>query len=140
MGPAACKAYPASTSFRVEYGETDAQGRVFYANYLLFFDRGRVAYWLQAGLSEEEIRRIEQDTVIAEIHCTYRAPASFYDEVSVHARIAHIGHSSLRMEFAIINDSTNVLMAEGYAALVNVDLQRPGSFLHGEHQKSGGCP
>ena len=118
----AWKDYPASTSFRVEYGETDAQGRVFYANYLNFFDRGRVAYWLRAGLSEEEIKRIEQDTVIAEVHCTYRAAASFYDAVSVHTRITHIGRSSLRMEFAVINNSTAVLMAEGYATLVHVDL------------------
>ena len=119
---AAWKDYPASTTFRVEYGETDGQGRVFYANYLLFFDRGRVAYWVRAGLSEEEIRRIEQDTVIADVHCTYRAPASFYDVVSVHTRIAHIGRSSLRMEFAVINDSTDVLMADGYATLVQIDL------------------
>jgi acyl-CoA thioester hydrolase len=116
------KDYPASTTFRVEYGETDGQGRVFYANYLLFFDRGRVAYWVRAGLSEEEIRRIEHETVIAEVHCTYRAPASFYDVVSVFARVARIGRSSLRMEFAVINDSTNALMAEGYTALVNIDL------------------
>ena len=95
---------------------------MFYANYLNFFDRGRVAYWLRAGLSEEEIKRIEQDTVIAEVHCTYRAAASFYDAVSVHTRITHIGRSSLRMEFAVINDSTDVLMAEGYATLVHVDL------------------
>jgi acyl-CoA thioester hydrolase len=119
---AAWKDYPASTTFRVEYGETDGQGRVFYANYLLFFDRGRVAYWVRAGLSEEEIRRIEQDTVIADVHCTYRAPASFYDVVSVHTRIARIGRSSLRMEFAVINDSTDVLMADGYATLVQIDL------------------
>jgi acyl-CoA thioester hydrolase len=118
----ACKGYPSSASFRVEYGETDAQGRVFYANYLLFFDRGRIAYWLRAGLSEEEIRGIEQETVIAEIHCTYRAPASFYDLVSVHTRIAHIGRSSLRMEFVVVNDSADVLMAEGSATLVHVDL------------------
>jgi acyl-CoA thioester hydrolase len=122
MGEAAWKDYPASTTFRVEYGETDGQGRVFYANYLLFFDRGRMAYWVRAGLSEEEIRRIEHDTVIAEVHCTYRAPASFYDVVSVFTRVSHIGRSSLRMEFAVINDSTDALMAEGYAALVNVDL------------------
>ena len=118
----AWKDYPASTSFRVEYGATDAQGRVFYANYLNFFDRGRVAYWLRAGLSEEEIKRIEQDTVIAEVHCTYRAAASFYDAVSVHTRITHIGRSSLRMQFAVVNNSTDVLMAEGYATLVHVDL------------------
>jgi acyl-CoA thioester hydrolase len=114
--------YPASTSFRVEYGETDGQGRVFYANYLLFFDRGRVAYWERAGLSQDEIRHIEQGTVIAEVHCTYRAPASFYDVVSVHTRVARVGRSSLRMEFAVINDSTGVFMAEGHATLVNVDL------------------
>jgi acyl-CoA thioester hydrolase len=119
---ATLQGFPASTTFRVEYGETDSQGRVFYANYLAFFDRGRVAYWVRAGLSEEEIRRIEHDTVIAEVHCSYRAPAAFYDMVSVHTRIAHIGRSSLRMEFAVMNDSTDALMAEGYATLVKVDL------------------
>jgi acyl-CoA thioester hydrolase len=119
---ATLKDYSASTTFRVEYGETDSQGRVFYANYLLFFDRGRVFYWVQAGLSEDEVKRIEHDTVIAEVHCTYRAPAGFYDVVSVHTRIARLGRSSLRMEFAVMNDSTDALMAEGYAILVKVDL------------------
>ena len=122
MTGATLQAYPASTTFRVEYGETDGQGRVYYANYLAFFDRGRVAYWVRAGLSEEEIRGLEHDTVIAEVCCTYRAPANFYDVVTVHTRIAHIGRSSLRMEFAIINDSSETLMAEGYATLVKVDL------------------
>lgn len=116
------KDYPASATFRVEYGETDGQGRVFYANYLRFFDRGRFAYWERAGLAEDDIRHIEQDTVIAEVYCTYRAPASFYDTISVHTRVAHIGRSSLRMEFAMMNDSANTLMAEGYATLVKVDL------------------
>jgi acyl-CoA thioester hydrolase len=122
--------YPASTTFRVAYGETDGQGRVYYANYLSFFDRGRLAYWERAGLSEAEIRGIEQDTVIAEVGCTYRAPASFYDRVSVYTRIAHIGRSSLRMEFAITNESGQTLMAEGYATLVKVDLaaNRPVPF------------
>jgi acyl-CoA thioester hydrolase len=116
------KDYPASATFRVEYGETDGQGRVFYANYLRFFDRGRFAYWVRAGLAEDDIRHIEHDTVIAEVHCTYRAPASFYDVVSVHARVARLGRSSLRMEFAMRNDSAKTLIAEGYATLVKVDL------------------
>jgi acyl-CoA thioester hydrolase len=136
---AAWKDYPASTTFRVEYSETDSQGRVFYANYLLFFDRGRVAYWVRAGLSEEEIRRIEQDTVIADVHCTYRAPASFYDVVSVHTRIARIGRSSLRMEFAVINDSTDVLMADGYATLVRIDLVANRSIPFTDELKAKFC-
>ena len=122
MTGAVLKGYPASTTFRVDYGETDGQGRVYYANYLSFFDRGRVAYWARAGLSDVEIRSIEHDTVIAEVCCTYRAPAGFYDVVSVHTRIARIGRSSIRMEFAIINDSSEMLMAEGSATLVKIDL------------------
>ena len=116
------KDYPAAATFRVEYGDTDGQERVFYANYLRFFDRGRLVYWERAGLSEAEIRQIEHDTVIAEMHCIYRAPASFYDTISVHIRVARIGRSSLRMDFAVLNDSTDTLMAEGYATLVKVDL------------------
>ena len=122
MAEVALQDYPASATFRVEYGEIDGQGRVFYANYLRFFDRGRLAYWMRAGLSEVEIRHIEHDTVFAEVHCTYRAPASFYDVVSVHTRSSRLGRSSLRMEFAVMNDSTKTLMAEGYATLVRVDL------------------
>lgn len=115
--------YPATATFRVEYGETDGQGRVFYANYWRFFDRGRSAYWEGAGFSEDAIRQIEHDTVFAEVHCTYKNPASFYDIVSVHTRIVRVGRSSLRMEFAVMNDSTAQLMAEGYAILVRVDLE-----------------
>jgi acyl-CoA thioester hydrolase len=114
--------YPATASFRIEYGETDGQGRVYYANYLRFFDRGRSAYWERAGFPEHVIRQIEHDTVFAEVHCTYKSPASFYDLVSVHTRIARLGRSSLRMEFTVVNASTAQLMAEGYAILVRVDL------------------
>jgi len=116
------KDFSASTTFRVEYGETDGQGRVFYANYWRFFDRGRCAYWMQLGLSEEEIRHIEQATVMVDVHCTYRAPAVFWDLVCVRTRIAQLGRSSLRMEFAVAHDSTQALMAEGHATLVHVDL------------------
>ena len=136
MTGVALKDYPASTTFRVDYGQTDGQGRVYYANYLSFFDRGRVAYWVRAGLSEEEIRGIEHDTVVAEVCCTYRAPASFYDVVSVQTRIAHIGRSSLRMEFAIINDSSDRLMAEGYATLVKVDLAANRAVPFGDEFKT----
>ena len=107
---------------RVQFDHTDAQGRVFYAHYFRLLDQARCAYWEALGFSEEDVRQIEHDTVIADVHCTYRSPASFYDIVSVHTRVAHIGRSSLRMEFAVMNDSTDTLMAEGYATLVKVDL------------------
>jgi acyl-CoA thioester hydrolase len=135
----AWQGYPASTTFRVDYGETDGQGRVFYANYLLYFDRGRVAYWVRAGLSEDEIRSIEHETVIAEVACTYRAPAHFYDVVAVYTRIARIGRTSLRMEFTVINDSTETLMAEGYATLVNIDLRTNRAVPFADELKAKVC-
>jgi acyl-CoA thioester hydrolase len=114
--------YPVSTTFRVDYADTDGQGRVLYQNYFRFFDRGRFAYWERLGLSVAEIKQLEHDTVMVEVHCTYRAPAGFYDEVSVWTRVARVGRSSMRMEFAIRNDSAAALMAEGYVVLVNIEL------------------
>ena len=114
--------FPASTTFRVEYADTDGQGRVFFANYFRFFDRGRFVYWERLGCSVDEIKQIEQDLVVVEVHCTYRVPASFYDMVSVGVRVTRVGRSSIRLEFTIMNDSTATLMAEGYATMVYVDL------------------
>jgi YbgC/YbaW family acyl-CoA thioester hydrolase len=64
---------------RVQFDHTDAQGRVFYANYFRLIDQARCAYWEGLGLTEADVRQIEQDTVIVRVEADYRGPAEFYD-------------------------------------------------------------
>jgi acyl-CoA thioester hydrolase len=72
------------TRLRVRYAETDNMGVVYYANYLIWMEVGRVALCKQCGFS---YRDMEKDDgiflAVAESQCRYRSPAHFDDEVIV---------------------------------------------------------
>src|SRR5580704_1239154 len=76
---------PASeTHIRVRYAETDQMGVVYYANYLVWMEVGRVAYCKARGV---EYKQIELESgvffAVAEAHCRYASPARFDEEVVV---------------------------------------------------------
>jgi acyl-CoA thioester hydrolase len=72
------------TRLRVRYAETDNMGVVYYANYLVWMEVGRVELCKHCGFN---YRDMENDDgiylAVAESHCRYRAPARFDDEVIV---------------------------------------------------------
>jgi acyl-CoA thioester hydrolase len=72
------------TRLRVRYAETDNMGVVYYANYLVWMEVGRVELCKQCGFN---YRDMENDDgiylAVAESHCRYRSPARFDDEVIV---------------------------------------------------------
>ena len=47
----------------MQFGHTDAQGRVCYAHYFRLLDQVRCAYWEALGFSEDDVRQTENDTV-----------------------------------------------------------------------------
>ncbi len=110
-----------AVTFRVEYADIDAQGRVYYGNYTRYFDRARFAFWAACGLSPEEIRRVEDETVLAEVETRYHAPAGFYDELRAAARLTAAGRSSLHLAYRVMRHADGFLLAEGRAVLVYID-------------------
>jgi len=72
------------TRLRVRYAETDQMGVVYYANYLVWMEVGRVELCKACGFNYRDIER--EDGVffaVAEATCRYRSPARFDDEVIV---------------------------------------------------------
>ena len=73
---------------RIIYADTDAEGVVYYANYLKFFERGRMEYLRQAGVS---IIKLKEEKgilfAISKVECDYKAPALFDDEVTVETAV-----------------------------------------------------
>src|SRR5258708_38830624 len=67
---------------RVRYAETDQMGVVYHANYLIWFEVGRVELIRALGI---EYKRMEIDDdchiVVADAHCPYHHSA-MYDEVA----------------------------------------------------------
>jgi acyl-CoA thioester hydrolase len=96
------EAFPFTYRQRVRYGETDMQQVVYYANYLLYAEVGRVAYLRHLGLDySKEFLANGVDFTIGEAHVQYRAPLRFDDEFDIKVRVGEIRHSSWTFEYAI---------------------------------------
>jgi acyl-CoA thioester hydrolase len=68
----------------VRYAETDQMGVVYYANYLVWMEVGRVELCKARGFNYHDMERDEGVYLaVAEANCRYRSPARFDDEVVV---------------------------------------------------------
>ena len=93
--------YPFVHRQRVRFGETDMQGVVYYANYLLFAEVGRVAYLRALGIDHRR-DLIERgiDFTIGEASVRYQAPLRFDDEYDIRVRVGELRGSSWTFEYA----------------------------------------
>lgn len=89
------------SEFRVRFGETDLQGVVFNANYLLYVDTTQMDYLRDIGVPYALMRSQGHDIVIAEAHLQFKAPARFDEVIDAYARVPEIGNTSFRMEFEL---------------------------------------
>ncbi len=86
----------------MRFGETDLQGVVYYANYLLFAEVGRIAYLRELDVVyERDLLAHGVDFTIGEARVRYHAPLRFDDEYDIKVRIGEIRHSSWTLEYAI---------------------------------------
>jgi acyl-CoA thioester hydrolase len=77
------------THIRVRYAETDQMGVVYYANYLVWMEVGRVEYCKARGFRYKDME-LEDGVllVVIEAQCRYLFPARFDEDVTIETRIA----------------------------------------------------
>ncbi len=94
--------YPFAHRQRVRYGETDLQAVVYYANYLLYAEVGRVAYLRHLGIDYgRDLLARGIDFTIGEASVRYVAPLRFDDEYDIRVRVGSIRRASWEFEYAI---------------------------------------
>lgn len=110
------------TSARVRYVETDQMGVVYYANYLVWFELGRVELLRQIGFDYKRME-MEDDCWIPVVDatCRYKAPARYDDVLSIQTEIAAMRESILKFRYRILRSADNVLLAEGETVHVVTD-------------------
>jgi acyl-CoA thioester hydrolase len=95
-------AFPFAHRQRVRFGETDLQGVVYYANYLLYAEVGRVAYMRHLGiLYERDLLSRGLDFTIGEAMVRYRSPLRFDDEFDIRVGVGEIRQSSWSFEYDV---------------------------------------
>ena len=68
----------------MRYAETDQMGIVYYANYFVWFELGRVEVLRSLGLTYKQLE-IEHRRIlpVIEARCRYRAPARYDEEIVI---------------------------------------------------------
>jgi acyl-CoA thioester hydrolase len=105
----------AETRLRVRYAETDQMGVVYYSNYLVWMEIGRVEFCKALGFNYRDMEREDGILLaVAESHCRYHAPARFDDEIAVTTSIdqAHPRMVTFAYEIRLVEDGRK--LASGY--------------------------
>src|SRR5450432_3492655 len=82
---------------RVYYEDTDAEGVVYYANYLKWMERARTEWLHSVDLSLADLRRQGCVFAVHHIDVTYHHPARLEEVVGVSCDLVELGFSRIRI-------------------------------------------
>lgn len=114
------------TTCRVLYGDTDAAGVVYYANYLRYFEKGRTEYMRDLVLTYREIEAQGLVLPVIECYSRYKAPAAYDDLLTIETSLVEVKNVSCRFHYRIYKIGSNddrILLAKGYTVHASVDRQ-----------------
>jgi len=110
------------TTVRVRYAETDQMGVVYHANYLVWFEVGRVEFLRQLGFSYKDMELQDGCHIaVVDARCRYKAPARYDDEVIVRTHLKNVRESLVHFGYELMRASDGTLLAEGETTHVVID-------------------
>ncbi len=123
MTDAARDGWPFSYVERVRFGDLDALGHMNNVEFLRFFETARIAYIESLSPEHGPTSREEFGFIFAECHIAYRSPAHYDEVIRTEIRPGRVGGSSLRLEFRMVAEGHERVVAEGYGVLVGYDYE-----------------
>ena len=118
---------PVASRIRVRYAETDQMGVVYYANYFVWFEIGRVEVLRSVGLSYDQMEKDHKLILpVVDASCRYKSPAKYDEEILIETRPALLRGSVIKFAYRIYRDADRdgeerKLLAEGETVHVVCD-------------------
>lgn len=123
--------------FRVRYKETDAMGVAHHANYLAWFEMGRIEQLRSAGGDYRSIEESGMYMVIVRATCRYLQPARYDDHLRLITRTVRVTAAKIEHEYELYRDDQ--LLARGETTLACVDrngrVQRVPQWMRNEEYR-----
>ena len=107
-----------TTRVRARYCETDAAEVIYYGSFMHYFEVGKMEMFRELGLP------YQRDIPIVETYCRYPAPAHFDDLLEIRSWFDDIREKGFKIRseiYRVEDDTTFILVGEGYTAHVYVD-------------------
>src|SRR5579872_3327438 len=102
------------TTVRVRYAETDQMGVVYHANYLVWFEVGRVELMRALGVEYRDMEASEEcHLVVIDARCRYQQSAVYDDILRIRTRIADSHSRRIRFSYEVIRSTDGCVLATG---------------------------
>jgi acyl-CoA thioester hydrolase len=102
-----------TTEFRVRYSETDQMGRVYYANFLVYFEVARThlirQYWKPYADLEKEGYLLP----VLNASCKYHHPVGYDDLIHIETCLTMPRPTILHFDYIVKAPEYSVMVAEG---------------------------
>jgi len=128
------------TRLRVRYAETDQMGVVYYANYLVWMEVGRVELVRSLGFPYKDLEQSEGLYLsVVDANCRYIYPARYDQEVVVETRIAKAGSRMVEFGYRISSAEPERLLAEGSTRHIWLNREWKPTSLPERYRKALGA-
>lgn len=111
---------------RVYFEDTDAQGVVYFANYLKFMERGRTEWLRHLGVEQD---RLLSDHglgfTLTETDARFLRPARYNDRLEVRTRLLDHGRVRINLDQSVWRDDELLCSARCVAACIDMESFRP---------------
>lgn len=104
---------------RVRYQETDGQRRVHHANFLTYFEIGRTEMMRARGATYRAFEDAGLFMVVADVSCTYLAPAEYDDLLLLRTSVEKVGAAHIRHAYEVVREGR--IIVRGTTTVVCVD-------------------
>jgi acyl-CoA thioester hydrolase len=106
---------------RVDYSETDQQGVVYHARYLVWLDVARTEHLRRTGMSYRDMERAGARLMVTELRIRYRRSATYDDAVVVRTWVRALASRKVTFGYAVHLDGTGELLATASTDLLVLD-------------------
>jgi acyl-CoA thioester hydrolase len=114
------------STVRVLYGDTDAGGVVYNANFLRYFEIGRSELMREKVCSYHQIEAMGLILPVTECWARYKAPAFYDDLLTIETWVEEMDHVKCRFAYRVCREEEGrlKLLVKGYT--VHVAVSRDG--------------
>lgn len=109
-------------TIRILYGDTDAAGVVYHANYLRYFEAGRTEFMRARVFPYREIEAMGIIMPVTESWLRYKASAMYDDLIVVETRLAELSSHKCKFSYRIYRqeEEKEKLLVKGYTVLAPI--------------------
>ena len=115
-----------TVQYRVIYGDTDAAGVVYNANYLRYFEIGRTEMMRAWALPYSAIEAMGCILPVTESYLRFKAPAAYDDLLTISTSLVEVSKVTCRFHYAITREEEGcrpVLLVKGFTSHACVNRQ-----------------